>query len=78
MRSVMTGLYFPGKTGGPTRANMYEPQDYILATKMIQKGFFQDQDRHTLTPTEENIIDLAQSYYNLRIRTFDPATGSHF
>lgn len=74
---VMSGLYFPGKNGGKIRDNMYEQQDYDTALKMIRLGFFQDTNRHTLEATEQNIQDLAQSYYDLRMRTFDPATGSH-
>lgn len=77
MPSVMIGLSFPGKTGGPTRDNMYEQQDYNQAKQIIELGYLQDLNKKTLLPTEENIQDVAQKYYDLRIRTFDPATGSH-
>ena len=56
---------------------MYEQQDYDQAKQIIELGFFQDLDKKTLLPTEENIQDVAQKYYDLRMRTFDPTTGSH-
>ena len=55
----------------------YEQQDYDVAKKAIDLGFFMDLDKKTLEPTEENIIDVAKKYYVLRLRTFDPTTGTH-
>jgi len=55
----------------------YEQQDYDAAKKAIDLGFFMDLDKKTLEPTEENIIETAKKYYTLRLRTFDPKTGTH-
>jgi len=55
----------------------YEQQDYDIAKEIISKGFFMDLDKKTLEPTEANIVDVAKSYYVLRLRTFDPRTGEH-
>ena len=55
----------------------YEQKDYDAAKKAIELGSFMDLDKKTLEPTEENIIDVAKKYYVLRLRTFDPTTGTH-
>lgn len=55
----------------------YQQQDYDTAKQMIGLGFFLDLDKKKLEMTEENILDLAKSYYALRLRTFDPKTGAH-
>lgn len=55
----------------------YEQQDYDVAKKIIGLGFFMDLDKKTLELTEENIVDVAKKYYTLRLRTFDPTTGTH-
>jgi len=55
----------------------YEQKDYDVAKEMIGLGFFLDLDRKKLELTEENIVDLAKSYYTLRLRTYDPKTGDH-
>jgi hypothetical protein len=55
----------------------YEQQDYDVAKKAIGLGFFMDLDKKTLELTEENIVDVAKKYYTLRLRTFDPTTGTH-
>ena len=55
----------------------YEQQDYDIAKKAISLGFFMDLDKKTLELTEENIVDVAKKYYTLRLRTFDPTTGTH-
>lgn len=55
----------------------YEQQDIDCAKKMIEMGYFLDLDRKPLSMTEENIVDLAKKYYILRLRTYDPLTGSH-
>ena len=55
----------------------YEQQDYDVARKIISLGFFMDLDKKTLELTEENIVDVAKKYYTLRLRTFDPTTGTH-
>lgn len=55
----------------------YEQQDYDTAKEIISKGFLMDLDKNTLEPTEANIVDVAKSYYKLRLRTFDPRTGGH-
>jgi hypothetical protein len=55
----------------------YEQQDYDVAKKIIGLGFFMDLDKKPLEPTEENIVDFAKKYYTLRLRTFDPTTGTH-
>lgn len=55
----------------------YEQQDYDVAKEIIIKGFLMDLDKQTLALTEANIIDVAKKYYTLRLRTFDPTTGTH-
>ena len=55
----------------------YEQQDYDIAKQTISLGFLMDLDRHTLLPTEENIVDVAKKYHTVRMRTFDPQTGGH-
>jgi hypothetical protein len=55
----------------------YEQQDYAVAKKIIGLGFFMDLDKKTLELTEENIVDVAKKYYTVRLRTFDPSTGTH-
>lgn len=55
----------------------YEQQDYDVAKKIIGLGFFMDLDKKPLELTEENIVDVAKKYYTLRLRTFDPTTGTH-
>jgi hypothetical protein len=55
----------------------YEQQDYDVAKKTIELGFFVGVDKKTLQPTEENIVEAAKQYYILRMRTFDPKTGDH-
>ena len=55
----------------------YEQQDYNLAKEIISIGFLMDSDRKTLQLTEENIVDVAKKYYTVRLRTFDPTTGTH-
>jgi hypothetical protein len=55
----------------------YEQQDYDVAKKAIGLGSFMDLDKKTLELTEENIVDVAKKYYTLRLRTFDPTTGTH-
>jgi hypothetical protein len=55
----------------------YEQRDYDMAKEIISIGFLMDSDRKTLQLTEENIVDVAKKYYTVRLRTFDPATGTH-
>ena len=55
----------------------YEQQDYDTAKEIITKGLLMDLDKQTLALTEANIIDVAKKYYVLRLRTFNPKTGSH-
>jgi hypothetical protein len=55
----------------------YEQQDYDVAKEIISIGFLMDSDRKTLQLTEENIVDVAKKYYTVRLRTFDPTTGTH-
>jgi len=55
----------------------YEQRDYNMAKEIISIGFLMDSDRKTLQLTEENIIDVAKKYYTVRLRTFDPTTGTH-
>jgi hypothetical protein len=55
----------------------YEQQDYDVAKEIISKGFFIDLNKQTLQPTEENIVEAAKQYYTLRMRTFNPNTGTH-
>lgn len=57
----------------------YEQQDYDVAKRMIELGYFlNSEDRQPVALTEENIVDLAKKYYDLRIRTYNPNTGNHF
>ena len=55
----------------------YEQQDLDKAKEIITKGFLMDLNRQTLAVSEANIIDVAKSYYIVRLRTFDPRTGGH-
>ena len=55
----------------------YEQQDYDVAKEIIGLGFFMDLNKKTLELTEENIVDVAKKYYTVRLRTFDPTTGTH-
>ena len=55
----------------------YEQQDYNMAKEIISIGFLMDSDRKTLQLTEENIVDVAKKYYTVRLRTFDPTTGTY-
>lgn len=55
----------------------YEQQDLDKAKEIITKGFLMDINRQTLVLTEANIIDVAKSYYIVRLKTFDPRTGGH-
>ncbi len=55
----------------------YEQQDYDTAKEIITKGFLMDLDKQRLELTEYNIVDVAKSYYVVRLRTFDPLTGDH-
>lgn len=55
----------------------YEQQDYDVAKEIIGLGFFMDLDKKTTALTEENIIDAAKKYYTLRMRTYNPKTGTH-
>lgn len=55
----------------------YEQQDLDKAKEIITKGFLMDINRQPLALTEANIIDVAKSYYVVRLRTFDPRTGGH-
>ncbi len=55
----------------------YEQRDYDMAKEIISIGFLMDSDRKTLQLTEENIVDVAKKYYTVRLRTFDPTTGTH-
>ena len=55
----------------------YEQQDYNMAKEIISIEFLMDSDRKTLQLTEENIVDVAKKYYTVRIRTFNPKTGTH-
>ena len=55
----------------------YEQQDYNMAKESSSIGFLMDSDRKTLQLTEENIVDVAKKYYTVRLRTFDPSTGTH-
>ena len=55
----------------------YEQQDYDVAKEIIGLGFFLDLDKKTTESTEENIIDVAKKYYTLRMRTYNPKTGTH-
>jgi len=54
----------------------YEQQDYDLAKKIVNLGFLMDDNKRTLN-TEEDIIDAAKKYYQIRLWTFDPKTGTH-
>jgi len=55
----------------------YEQKDLDKAKEIISKGFLLDANRQPLALTEDNIIDVAKSYYIVRLRTFDPRTGEH-
>ena len=55
----------------------YEQQDYDTAKRILNLGFLLDLNRKTIEPTEQNIIDVAKSYYTIRMRTYDPKTGDH-
>jgi hypothetical protein len=55
----------------------YEQQDMDMAKHIIALGFLMDINKNTLQPSEENIVDVAKKYYAIRIKTFDPKTGSH-
>jgi len=55
----------------------YEQQDLDKAKEIISKGFLMDANRQPLALTEANIINVAKSYYVVRLRTFDPQTGDH-
>jgi hypothetical protein len=59
------------------RMTEYEQQDYNMAKEIILSGFLMDSDKKTLQLTEENIVDVAKKYYTVRLRTFDPTTGTH-
>jgi hypothetical protein len=55
----------------------YEQQDLNRVREIISLGFLMDSDRQTLQLTEENIVDVAKKYYQIRLWTFDPKTGTH-
>jgi hypothetical protein len=55
----------------------YEQKDYDTAKRILNLGFLLDSNKQTIEPTEENIIDVAKSYYTIRMRTYDPKTGDH-
>lgn len=55
----------------------YEQQDYRIAKEIIGLGYLMDLDKKVLQATEENIVDVAKKYYTVRLRTFDPTTGTH-
>jgi len=61
------------------RINMteYEQQDYDTANTVIGLGFLLDSNKQTIQTTEKNIIEVAKSYYTIRMRTYDPKTGGH-
>jgi hypothetical protein len=54
----------------------YEQQDLDRAREIVNLRFLMDINKRTLN-TEEDIIDVAKKYYQLRLRTFDPKTGTH-
>ena len=54
----------------------YEQQDLDKAREIVNLGFLMDINKRTLN-TEEDIIDAAKKYYQLRLRTYDPKTGTH-
>jgi len=54
----------------------YEQQDLDRARQIIASGFLMDVDKRVLS-TEEDVIDVAKKYYQLRLWTFDPNTGTH-
>ena len=54
----------------------YEQQDLDKARKIVNLGFLMDVDKRTLN-TEEDIVEVAKKYYQLRLWTFDPKTGTH-
>ena len=49
----------------------YEQEDLDTAKEIITKGFLMDINRETLKLTEENIIECAKAYYQLRINSWD-------
>lgn len=49
----------------------YEQEDLDLAKEVISKGYLLDLNRKTLTLTDENIASVANSYYQLRINSWD-------
>ena len=55
----------------------YEQKDYDTAKRILNLGFLLDSNKQTIELTEENIIDVAKSYYTIRMRTYDPKTGDH-
>lgn len=55
----------------------YEQQDYDTAKTVIGLGFLLDSNKQPIQTTEQNIIDVAKSYYTIRMRTYDPKTGGH-
>ena len=54
----------------------YEQQDLDKAREIVNSGFLMDINKRTLN-TEEDIIDVAKKYYQLRLWTFNPDTGTH-
>ena len=55
----------------------YEQQDYDTAKRILNLGFLLDSNKQPIQTTEQNIIDVAKSYYTIRMRTYDPKTGGH-
>lgn len=45
----------------------YEQEDLDKARDIISKGYLIDDNKQTLTATEENIIECAKSYYKIRM-----------
>jgi len=54
----------------------YEQQDLDKAREIVNLGFLMDINKRTLS-TEEDAVDVAKKYYQLRLWTFDPKTGTH-
>ena len=54
----------------------YEQQDLDRARQIVAAGFLMDVDKRVLS-TEEDIIDVAKKYYQLRLWTYNPKTGTH-
>ena len=54
----------------------YEQQDLDKAREIVNSGFLMDINKRTLN-TEEDINDVAKKYYQLRLWTFNPDTGTH-